>query len=46
MKGEVISMSEFLVELDAISFIECGLNISAEEAGEIFETEVLGAALA
>ncbi len=66
MKGEVISMSEFLDELEknkvietvkkqyerkhneeyAISFIECGLNISAEEARVIFETEVLGAALA
>ncbi len=30
----------------AISFIECGLNISTEEAKEIFETEVLGVALA
>ena len=30
----------------AISFIECGLNVSPEEAREIFEAEVLGVALA
>lgn len=29
----------------AISFIECGLNISLEEAKEIFEKEILGAEL-
>ena len=29
----------------AISFIECGLNISPEEAKEIFEKEILGAEL-
>lgn len=29
----------------AISFIECGLNVSSDEAKEIFETEVLGVAL-
>ena len=64
-KGEVISMSEFLDELErnkiietarkmyqrnnnaenAIYTIECGLDISTAEAHEIFETEVLGAAL-
>lgn len=65
-KGEVISMSEFLDELErnkiietakkmyqddsnttiAISVIKHGLDISTEEAQEVFETEVLGVALA
>jgi len=65
-KGEMISMSEFLDELErnkvietarkmyqgnhnaenAVYAIECGLDISTAEAQEIFETEVLGVALA
>ncbi len=65
MKGEAISMSEFLDELErnkvietagsiyrgtgnkdtAIQVIEYGLEIRAEEAQEIFETEILGVAL-
>ncbi|MCM1261121.1 MAG: hypothetical protein NC313_00260 [Butyrivibrio sp.] len=66
MKGEALSMSEFLDELEknkvietagsiyrgtkntdvAIQVIEYGLKISTEEAREIFETEILGVALA
>ncbi len=66
MKGEAISMSEFLDELERNKIIEtarkmyqgnnnventvyaikCGLDISTEEAQEIFDTEVMGAALA
>ena len=66
MSGDVISMSEFLDELErnktietagsiyrgtknkdaAILVIEYGLKISTEEAQEIFDTEILGVALA
>ncbi len=31
---------------NAVAIIECGLDISGAEAKEIFETEVLGVALA
>lgn len=64
-KGEVISMSEFLDELErnkiietarkmyqddknitaVISVIRHGLDISADEAKKLFETEILGVAL-
>lgn len=66
MKGEVISMGEFLDELErnkiietagsiyrgtknkdtAIQVIEYGLNVSTEEAQEIFDTEVAGMTIA
>lgn len=66
MKGEVISMGEFLDELErnkiletarsiyrgtknkdtAIQVIEYGLNVSIEEAQEIFDTEVAGMTIA
>jgi len=65
-KGEVISMSEFLDELErnktieiakkmyqrdkdvthAVYAIECGLDVSAEEAQAIFDAEVLDVVLA
>ncbi len=66
MKGEVISMSEFLDELErnntletakrfyaetknkemAVQVLKCGLNVSLEEAQEIFDTEVMEIAFA